>query len=197
MIARNIPLKQVVGCVVYPAASVVEPGVIVHMEGNRFSVGEPDGSKSERVQSIAALLTAAGFKAPVQSRLRNEIWLKLLGNAVLNPVSAVTGATLGEMFQSSEGRQLVRTLMEEVASVASALGIELPVSVESRMAGAAAVGDHKTSMLQDIEAQKPLELDPLLGAVVELADGIGVSVPAIRALYGLAKLRDASSHRKD
>jgi len=197
VIARNIPLKQVVGCVVYPAASVVEPGVIVHMEGNRFSVGEPDGSKSERVQSIAALLTAAGFKAPVQSRLRNEIWLKLLGNAVLNPVSAVTGATLGEMFQSSEGRQLVRTLMEEVASVASALGIELPVSVESRMAGAAAVGDHKTSMLQDIEAQKPLELDPLLGAVVELADGIGVSVPAIRALYGLAKLRDASSHRKD
>jgi 2-dehydropantoate 2-reductase len=197
VIARSIPHRQVVGCVVYPAASIAEPGVIVHVEGNRFSVGEPDGSKSERVQSIAALLTAAGFKAPVQTRLRNEIWLKLVGNAVLNPVSAVTGATLGEMFESSEGRQLLRTLMDEVASVASGLGIELPVSVERRMAGAAAVGDHKTSMLQDVEAKKPLELDAVLGAVIELAGDGGVSVPALRVLYGLTKMRDASLRRQD
>jgi 2-dehydropantoate 2-reductase len=197
VIARSIPHRQVVGCVVYPAASVAEPGVIVHVEGNRFSVGEPDGSKSERAQSIATLLTAAGFKAPVQTRLRNEIWLKLVGNAVLNPVSAVTGATLGDMYESSEGRQLLRTLMDEVASVASALGIELPVSVERRMAGAAAVGDHKTSMLQDLEAGKPLELDAMLGAVIELAGDSGVSVPSLRVLYGLAKMRDLSSRRQD
>jgi 2-dehydropantoate 2-reductase len=197
VIARSIPHRQVVGCVVYPAAAVAEPGVIVHVEGNRFSVGEPDGSKSERAQSIATLLTAAGFKAPVQTRLRNEIWLKLVGNAVLNPVSAVTGATLGDMYESSEGRQLLRTLMDEVASVASALGIELPVSVERRMAGAAAVGDHKTSMLQDLEARKPLELDAMLGAVIELAGDSGVSVPSLRVLYGLAKMRDLSSRRQD
>ena len=197
VIARSIPHRQVVGCVVYPAASVAEPGVIVHVEGNRFSVGEPDGSKSERAQSIATLLTAAGFKAPVQTRLRNEIWLKLVGNAVLNPVSAVTGATLGDMYESSEGRQLLRTLMNEVASVASALGIELPVSVERRMAGAAAVGDHKTSMLQDLEAGKPLELEAVLGAVIELAGDSDVSVPALRVLYGLAKMRDVNSRRQD
>ena len=197
VIARSIPHRQVVGCVVYPAAAVAEPGVIVHVEGNRFSVGEPDGSKSERAQSIATLLTAAGFKAPVQTRLRNEIWLKLVGNAVLNPVSAVTGATLGDMYESSGGRQLLRTLMDEVASVASALGIELPVSVERRMAGAAAVGDHKTSMLQDLEARKPLELDAMLGAVIELAGDSGVSVPSLRVLYGLAKMRDLSSRRQD
>ena len=197
VIARSIPHRQVVGCVVYPAAAVAEPGIIVHVEGNRFSVGEPDGSKSERAQSIATLLTAAGFKAPVQTRLRNEIWLKLVGNAVLNPVSAVTGATLGDMYESSGGRQLLRTLMDEVASVASALGIELPVSVERRMAGAAAVGDHKTSMLQDLEARKPLELDAMLGAVIELAGDSGVSVPSLRVLYGLAKMRDLSSRRQD
>lgn len=197
VIARSIPYRQVVGCVVYPAASVAEPGVIVHVEGNRFSLGEPDGTKSERVQSIATLLTAAGFKAPVQPRLRNEIWLKLVGNAVLNPVSAVTGATLGDMFESSEGRQLVRTLMDEVASVASAVGIELPVSVERRMAGAAAVGDHKTSMLQDLEAKKPLELEAVLGAVIELAGDSEVSVPALRVLYGLAKMREVNSRRQD
>jgi 2-dehydropantoate 2-reductase len=197
VIARSIPYRQVVGCVVYPAASLAEPGVIVHVEGNRFSLGEPDGSRSERAQSIATLLTGAGFKAPVQPRLRNEIWLKLVGNAVLNPVSAVTGATLGDMFESSEGRQLVRTLMDEVASVASAVGIELPVTVERRMAGAAAVGDHKTSMLQDLEAKKPLELEAVLGAVIELAGDSDVSVPALRVLYGLAKMRDVNSRRQD
>ena len=195
VIAASIPYAQVIGCVVYPAASLVEPGVIEHEEGNRFSLGEPDGSKTERVQSIAAMLNAAGFKAPVQARLRNEIWLKLVGNATLNPVSAITGATLGEMFETTEGRELVRTLMEEVASVARALDVELPLSIEKRMEGAAAVGDHKTSMLQDLEAGKPLELDALLGAVIELAAGSGIPVPALRALYGLAKMRDLTSRR--
>jgi 2-dehydropantoate 2-reductase len=190
VIARSIPYERVVGCVVYPAATLVEPGVIEHQEGNRFSLGEPDGSKSERVQSIAAMLVAAGFKAPVQAKLRNEIWLKLLGNATLNPVSALTGATLTQMFESPASRELIRTLMEEVASVARSLDIELPISVERRMEGAAAVGDHKTSMLQDLEAGKPLEVDALLGAVVELAGDGGVQVPSLRALYGLTKLLD-------
>jgi 2-dehydropantoate 2-reductase len=195
VIARSIPYKQVVGCVVYPAASIIEPGVIEHEEGDRFSVGEPDGAKTERVRRIAGMLTAAGFKAPVQSRLRAEIWLKLLGNATLNPVSVVTRATLAEMFRSDDGRRLISTLMEEVASVARALDVDLPVSIEKRMEGAAAVGEHKTSMLQDLEAGKALELDALLGAVIEIADWRGVDVASLRTLYGLAKLAEAAGKR--
>lgn len=191
VIARSIPMEQVVGCVVYPAATVVEPGVILHEEGDRFSLGEPDGTRSERVQRIAAMLTAAGFKAPVQTRLRNEIWLKVVGNATLNPVSAVTHATLGEMFATEGSRRLIRALMEEVESVARSLEIELPVSIDKRMAGAASVPGHKTSMLQDLEARKPLELDALLGAVIEVAGWRGVEVPSLRVLYGLAKLAES------
>ncbi len=188
VIAQSIPSRRVVGCVVYPAATVVAPGVVQHEEGNRFSLGEPDGSKSERVQKISNMLAAAGFKAPIQSRLRNEIWLKLLGNATLNPVSALTRATLARMFETQDGRDLIRTLMEEVATVARSLGVELPISVDKRMEGAAAVGEHRTSMLQDLEANKQLEVDALLGAVIEIADGNGVAVPALRVLYALTKL---------
>jgi 2-dehydropantoate 2-reductase len=195
VIASSIPLERVVGCVVYPAASVVEPGVILHEEGDRISLGEPDGSKTERVQRLSAMLTAAGFKAPVQTRLRNEIWLKVAGNATLNPTSVVTRATLGEMFATEQSRALIRTLMEEVASVARSLGVELPVSIEKRMAGAAAVASHKTSMLQDLEARKPLELDALLGAVIEIAGWNDVAVPSLRALYGLAKIAEAAALR--
>ena len=197
VIARSIPSSRVVGSVVYPAATVVEPGVILHEEGDRISLGEPDGSKSERVQRMAAALTAAGFKAPVQTRLRSEIWLKLLGNATLNPLSAVTRATQGEMFESEANRRLIHTLMEEVASVARALGIELPLSVEKRMQGAASVGEHKTSMLQDMEARKRLELDALLGAVIEIAEWKGVAVPSLSTLYGVAKLAEAVALRPD
>jgi len=197
VIARSIPFEQVVGCVVYPAASIVEPGVVEHEEGDRFSLGEPDGSKTERVQRIAGILAAAGFKAPTSSRLRSEVWLKLLGNATLNPISAVTRATLGEMFESEASRELIRALMEEVAGVARALEVELPVSIEKRIQGAAAVGGHKTSMLQDLEARKPLELDALLGAVIEIADWKGVAVPGLRTLYGLAKLAGAVALRAD
>lgn len=193
VIARSIPYEQVVGSVVYAAATLAEPGVIDHEEGNRFSLGEPDGSKSERVQRIAAMLNAAGFKAPIQARLRGEIWVKLLGNATLNPVSALTRATLGEMFESPSSRQLIRTLMEEVATVAGALGVELPVSIDKRMEGAANLGAHKSSTLQDLEAGKTLEIDALLGAVVELAEEKGVSVPSLRAVYQLTKLLEAST----
>ena len=195
VIAKSIPLEQVVGCVVYPAASVVEPGVVLHEEGDRFSLGEPDGSKSERVQRLSAMLVAAGFKAPVQTRLRNEIWLKVAGNATLNPVSVVTRATLGEMFATEQSRELIRTLMEEVASVARSVDVELPVSIERRMAGAAAVGAHKTSMLQDLESRKPLELDALLGAVIEIARWNDVEVPSLRSLFGLAMLAESVALR--
>ena len=190
VIARSIPYEQVVGCVVYPAATLIEPGVVLHEEGNRFSLGEPDGAKTERVQAIAGLLAAAGFKAPVQGRLRNEIWLKLVGNATLNPVSALTGTTLAQMLRSDGGRQLLRSLMEEVAAVARALGVELPVGIDRRMEGAAAVGEHKTSMLQDLEAGKLLEIDALLGAVIELAGGADVAVPGLRTVYELVKLQE-------
>lgn len=191
VIARSIPYESVVGCVVYPAATLVEPGVIEHEEGDRFSLGEPDGSKTERAQAIAAMLSAAGFKATVQTRLRNEIWLKLVGNATINPASAVTRATMAQMLATDQDRTLIRGLMEEVVSVARALDVEIPVSVEKRIQGAAAVGEHKTSMLQDLEARKPLELDALLGAVIELADSAGVSVPGLRTLYGLAKVAES------
>ena len=190
IIARNIPYRKVVGCIAYPAAQVVEPGVIEHLEGNRFTLGEPDGSRSERVQAISSMLVKAGLKAPVQTRIRNEIWLKLLGNATLNPLSALTQASLADIVTSPITSDLVRTLMEEVDAVATALGVEVPLTIEKRMAGAAATGDHRTSMLQDLDAGRPLEIDALVGAVVELAGGAGVPVPALSIVYRLVKLLD-------
>jgi 2-dehydropantoate 2-reductase len=195
LISRSIPHSQVVGCVVYPAASIVEPGVIEHTEGNRFSLGEPDGSISDRVKSISDLLVGAGFKAPVQTRLRNEIWHKLLGNATLNPVSALTRESLGRLLKDPSGRRLVRTLMEEVAAVARSLEVELPISIDRRIEAASAAGGHRTSMLQDLEARKPLEIDALLGAVIELADAGQVAVPSLRVVYSLTRLLDEANRR--
>jgi len=190
VIAGSIPYRSVLGCVVYPATNVIEPGVIEHLEGNRFSLGEPDGSRSERVQAISSALVKAGLKAPVQTRIRAELWLKLLGNATLNPVSALTQASLKRITTSPATRDLVRTLMEEVEAVARSLDVELPLSVEKRLEGAAATGDHRTSMLQDLELKRPLEIDALLGAVIELAAASGVEVPSLKAVYGLTKLLD-------
>jgi len=164
--------------------------LIEHIEGNRFSLGEPDGSRSARVQAIAAALVESGLKAPVQTRIRNELWLKLLGNATLNPISALTHASLEQIVTSVATRDLVRTLMEEVDAVARALGIEVALSIDKRMEGAAATGAHRTSMLQDLDAGRPLEVEALLGAVVELAGGAGVPVPSLRTVYGLTKLLD-------
>ena len=143
------------------------------------------------MQAIAGALIKAGLKAPIQPRIRNEIWLKLLGNATLNPVSALTRATLEQIVTSPATRELVRTLMEEVDLVAKALGIEVPLTIEKRMEGAAATGSHRTSMLQDLDAGRPLEVEALLGAVVELASGAGVAVPSLETVYGLTKLLDA------
>ncbi len=196
VIARHVPYKKVVGGIAYQAAQVVEPGVIEWLEGNRFSLGEPDGSRSERVLSISSMLVKAGFKAPIQARIRNEIWLKLLGNATLNPVSALTGATLVDIVTSSATRDLIHTLMEEVDAVARAMGVEVALTIDKRMEGAAATGEHKTSMLQDLEAGRPLEVDALLGAVVELAGDSGVPVPSLRAVYGLTKLLDQTRRKR-
>jgi 2-dehydropantoate 2-reductase len=196
VIASNIQYASVVGCIVYPATRIIEPGLVEHVEGNRFTLGEPDGSRSERVQAIATALVGAGLKAPIQARIRNEIWLKLLGNATLNPISALTRATLQQIVTSAATHDLVRTLMEEVGAVARALAVEVPLTIEKRMEGAAATGGHRTSMLQDLEAGRPLEVEALIGAVVELADGAGVAVPSLRTVYGLTKLLDEVSRSR-
>ena len=188
VVARAIPAARVVACVVYPATQLEGPGVVRHVEGNRFSLGEPDGSRSERAAAISAALLAAGLKAPVTPRIREELWLKLLGNSTFNPVSALTGATLGRMADDPNGRRLIETLMTEVAAVAASVGVELPLSIEKRIAGAAAVGEHRTSMLQDVEAGKPTEVDALVGSVVEVAGWQGVPVPALESVYRLVKL---------
>ena len=196
VIGRSLPREQVIGCVVYPATNLRSPGVVEHVEGDRFSLGEIDGERRPRVESIAAALTAAGLRAPVQKDLRGEIWLKLLGNATFNPMSALTGATLAGMATDPGTREAIRTLMAEVEGVAAALGIRIPISIERRIEGAAKVGEHRTSMLQDLEAGRPLELDSLTGAIIELAGRVGVPVPGLRLVDAATRLLAQVRSRK-
>ena len=177
MLLRGIDPQRVIGCIAYPAASVAEPGVIKHIEGNRFPVGELDGRDSERVRMISGLFEEAGFKARVLDDIRSEIWLKLWGNLTFNPISALTHSTLVDICQFPLTRGLAATMMTEAQQVAERLGAHFRVSMERRIAGAESVGKHKTSMLQDVEAGKPLEVDGMLGVVVELAEMTGVEVP--------------------
>jgi 2-dehydropantoate 2-reductase len=193
VVANAIDPRRVIGCVVYPATSLVSPGVIRHVEGERFSLGELDGSQSDRILDLSHVLVDAGLKAPVQQRIRAELWLKLLGNAVFNPLSALTHASLGAIAQSPLIADVVRSAMGEADAVARRLGIEIPVSIDQRIKGAARVGDHKTSMLQDLEASRPMEIDALTGSVVELGDRLGVPVPHLRTLYSSVKLLQATS----
>jgi 2-dehydropantoate 2-reductase len=190
VVAASFEPHRVIGSLVYFSADIPQPGVIHHTEGNRISFGEPDGSRSERARHVAEALIAAGFRCPVSSRFRNEIWVKLIGNVAFNPISALTGATLEQMVRHPEVSAVVREIMAETEAVALRVGIELPVSIEQRMAGAEKVGAHKTSMLQDFEAGRPLELDAIVGGVVELAGKVGIAVPATRAVYGTVKLMD-------
>jgi 2-dehydropantoate 2-reductase len=190
VIAAAIEPRRVVGSLAYFATDIVEPGVIRHTEGNRISFGEPDGSKSERARRIAESLIAAGFRCPVTPRFRHEVWVKLLGNVAFNPISALTRATLEEIARHPEVSRLVRELMVETEAVAGRLGIEIPISIEQRMAGAEKVGAHKTSMLQDLEAGRPMELEAVVGAVVELGERLGLPMTATRAVYACAKLLD-------
>jgi 2-dehydropantoate 2-reductase len=187
-IGRTIDPKRVMACIVYPATSVQGPGVVRHVEGERFSLGELDGSQTERIAALAAVLTGAGLKAPVQPRIRQELWVKLMGNAVFNPLSALTRTSLGAMAESPVLAPVVRAAMEEVDAVAARLGIEIPVSIDQRIRGAARVGNHKTSMLQDLESGRPMEIDAITGSVVELAGRLGVPVPHLATLYATAKM---------
>jgi 2-dehydropantoate 2-reductase len=190
VIAASIEASRVVGSLAYFATDIVEPGVIRHTEGNKISFGEPDGSRSERLRKIAAPLIAAGFRCPTTPRLRHEIWVKLLGNIAFNPISALTGGTLEELARHPDVSGVVRQLMAETESVAARLNIALPISIDQRMAGAAKVGAHKTSMLQDLEAGRPLELEAIVGAVVELGEQLGVPMPATKTVYACAKMLD-------
>ena len=185
---NRIDPDRIIGCIAYPAAAVAEPGVIRHIEGNRFPLGELDGSESERSAGVADLFTAAGFKSRVLTDIRSEIWLKLWGNLTFNPISALTHATLVDICQFPATRTLAAAMMTEAQEIGERLGATFRVPMDRRIAGAEGVGKHKTSMLQDVEVGKPLEIDGMLGAVIELAEMTGVEVPTLRALYACVSL---------
>ena len=189
-IARSIPIERIIGSVVYPASELTEPGVIRHIEGNRFTLGEPDHSESERVAVLAEALREAGYKAPVTTDIRSEIWLKLWGNLTFNPISALTHATLEELCTYPPTRALAVEIMTEAQAIGEKLGVTFRVPIERRIAGAQAVGRHKTSMLQDVGAGRALELDALVGAVLELGRLTGTPTPHIDTLYACTKLLD-------
>jgi len=188
LIGEYIPCERVIGCVVYPAAELVAPGVIKHVEGNRFPVGEPDGTASERIAAVSECFIRGGLQAPVLNDIRSEIWLKLWGNLTFNPISALSRATLAGICQYPPSRAIAAAMMTEAQCVASKLGITFRVSLEKRIAGAEKVGHHKTSMLQDVEAARTLEVDALLGSVVELARLTETPTPHIDTVYALTKL---------
>lgn len=192
IVGEKIPARRVIGCVVYPASELIAPGVVKHIEGDRFPVGELDGSSSERVARVSACFTQAGFKSPVLDNIRAEIWLKLWGNLTFNPISSLTHSTLVDICQYPLTRELAASMMREAQAVATKLGIEFRVTLEKRIAGAEKVGKHKTSMLQDIEAGRAPEIDALVGAVVELARLTETPTPHIDTVYALVKLLAAS-----
>ena len=181
--------ERAIGCVVYPACEISSPGCITHIEGNRFSLGEPSGESSERVKTLSSLLIAGGLKAPQKKRLRDEIWVKLWGNCSFNPVSALTGASLDQIGADPYCRQLVAEIMAECQQVGEALGVRFNVSIEDRINGAASIIGHKPSTRQDIEMGRPLEIDPLVTAVLELAERLDINTPVLRHISGLLMLQ--------
>lgn len=181
--------ERAIGCVVYPSCEIVAPGLVRHLQGNRFMLGEPDGSKSDRVLALANAFTAGGLKAPVRRKIRDDIWFKLLGNATFNPVSVLTQATLEDIGRHAGVRQVIAQLMGEVQQVGSALGVRFPMDLDRRIEGAVAVGAHKTSMLQDYEQGRPLELDALVGSVAEVGRLVEVPTPTLDAVLALVQLR--------
>jgi len=191
-IAARIPAERVIGCIVYPACELAAPGVIRQIEGNRFPLGEPDGVDTPRVRALAELFRNAGFKTPVLADIRSEIWLKLWGNLSFNPISALTQATLAEICRHPPTRALTAAMMAEAQAIGEKLGVRFKVSLEKRIAGAEAVGDHKTSMLQDVESGRALELQALVGSVLELGHITGTPTPAIEHVHALASLLAAT-----
>jgi 2-dehydropantoate 2-reductase len=192
-IAAAIPAERVVASIAYFATDIPEPGVIRHIEGNRLSLGEPDGTRSDRAKAISDALIKAGMRCPVTQKIRTEIWVKILGNVAFNPISALTRATLAQMARDAEVGPVVRNIMGEVEAVAGKMGIEMPISIDQRIAGAEKVGEHKTSMLQDLEAGRPMELEAVVGAVVELGERLGVAMPHTRTVYACTRLLGAIS----
>jgi 2-dehydropantoate 2-reductase len=188
LIAEHIPCERVIGCVVYPAAELVAPGVVKHVEGNRFPVGEPGGQSTERVLRLSECLIRGGLQAPVLADIRAEIWLKLWGNLTFNPISALSRATLADICQYAPSRAVAAAMMTEAQIVANKLGVTFRVSIEKRIAGAERVGHHKTSMLQDVESARTLEIDALLGSVMEMARLTNTLTPHIDTVYALTKL---------
>jgi 2-dehydropantoate 2-reductase len=195
VISEAIDARRVVGSIVYFSTEIIAPGVVQHIEGNRISLGEPGGARSDRCREIAEALIASGLRCPVTTHLRQEIWVKVMGNASLNPVSALTRGTLAQMLRDAGVSHVVRQIMEEVEAVSKKLGMELPVSIDQRMAGAEKVGEHKTSMLQDLEAGRPMEVEALVGSVVELGEKLGVLVPHARAVYSMVKMLGKQNER--
>ncbi len=187
-IAAKISPSRVLGCVVYPASELIAPGVVVHIEGDRFPIGELDGSVSERAQKVSECFINAGFKAPILENIRAEIWLKLWGNLTFNPISSLSHSTLVDICQYPLSRELAGDMMIEAQRIANKLGIEFRVPLEKRIAGAEKVGKHKTSMLQDIEAGRAPEIDALVGSVVELGRLTHTATPHINTVYALVKL---------
>jgi 2-dehydropantoate 2-reductase len=192
IICRNIPCERVIGCVVYPATELVEAGVIKQIEGNRFPVGDLDGTESERVRGVSECFTRGVLQAPIVPDIRAEMWLKLWGNMTFNPISALSRATLAGICQFPPTRELARAMMTEAQTIATKLGITFRVPIEKRIAGAERVGHHKTSMLQDVEAGRRLETDALLGSVIELARMTETPTPHLESVYALTKLLEQS-----
>jgi 2-dehydropantoate 2-reductase len=187
-IAAHIEPERIIGGIVYPAAELVAPGVVKVIEGNRFSLGELDGGRSERIEHLASAMMNAGFKAPISRDIRSEIWVKLWGNLTFNPLSALTHATLQEICRFPPTRELAAQMMSEAQAVAEKLGVVFKITREQRIAGAEAVGAHKTSMLQDVEAGRSLETEALIGSILEMAKLTNTAAPAIEAVYALVKL---------
>ena len=184
--------ERAIGCVVYPAVELVAPGVVEHISDNKLTIGEPSGERSERARRLCAALVEAGFKAPLRPQIRNEIWTKLWGNLAFNPISALTHATLEEIAGHPEIRAVVRGMMVEAEAIARAIGVRFPIDVDARIAAAGAVGAHRTSMLQDVLAGRPMEVEALLGAVAEIGSMVGVAAPSIAIV--LALIRERARH---
>ncbi|MEN9237808.1 MAG: 2-dehydropantoate 2-reductase [Thermostichus sp. DG_1_6_bins_120] len=192
VIAAHLPIERIIGCVVYIAVQLVEPGVLLHTGGGRYILGEPDGSLSERLKVLAQIFEQAQLHTTLTSQIRTEIWLKLWGNAAFNPISALTRAAQDEMAHYPPTRNLIRAVMQETEAVAKALGIHLPVSLDERLESATRVGSHRTSMLQDIELGRPTEIEAITGAITELGRRVGVSTPHLDTLHACVKLLERS-----
>lgn len=185
---RNLPPKRTIGCVIYCSTVITEPGVVEHLEGTRFAIGEPDGARTDRCHKIAQSFIRAGLRCPIRSDIRHDIWVKLLGSVAFNPISALTRGTLIEIVQCPETAELAAEMMSEAGALAKLLGVDVAITKEQRLAGAEKVGPHKTSMLQDVEAGRPLEWESIIGVLVELGDKLGLPMPNTRAVAACTKL---------